>query len=175
MDVLLSSGAPATKCDGFRDFAITSVNASKPELVLLTTAPSTLLRLSSGATGQAALTEWRNGTQETFDGLRGLEVVSLDGPPDMPPLVDCAITGSAPADCISTPARAFIDAAVVIRDVAVAYPNVTVPSNIGWFCDESGQCPAFIDGTPTLADVRHLTETASTRLGPLMREALGVR
>lgn len=174
VQILFGDGSAAPVCGEFRDWTLNQISNAKPEMVILVSAPGAVQRLASGATGEQAAQEWADGIAATYNALDGLNVVSLDTPPTMKSIQECAIAGSSPSDCVSSPDQAFIDAGVDTRTVASGYANVTVPSTISWFCSADGLCPAFIDGTPSLVDGGHLSNAASRALGPLLKVALGL-
>jgi hypothetical protein len=169
--VRLDGGTPA-QCQEFRDWALGHIRSSAPDRVVLASSERSLKHLVSDAQGSAAVKEWTEGTRRTLEALQGLPVFSLDPPPTMSNLQDCAIAISVPADCISAPGQMFLDAASTTRTAAAAFPSVSVVPTVGWFCSADGRCPAYIGTVPTNADGLHLTEEASLALAPLMRDAL---
>lgn len=170
VSIKLGDGGAAPHCDEFRDWSLDQINEIKPDLVLLVSSPGAINRLASGAVGDAALEEWGDGTRRTFEALAGLRTISLDGPPPSHSLTECAIAGSTPASCVSSPVKEFVDVALQVRAIAADYPDVVVPSTILWFCNEGGLCPGFIGDAPTLVDGSHLSSRASEALAPLMRD-----
>lgn len=175
VSVLFGDGAAAPNCDAFRRWAFEEIKKTSPDLVVVVSAPGAATRLADGLTGRAAEVEWEAGISRTFESLIDQKVVSLDTPPTMKSLHDCAITGSKPLDCVSAPSQEFIDLGASVRRIAAEFPNVTVPETITWFCSSDGECPSFIDGVPTLVDGGHLSNSASRALSPLMRLALGFK
>jgi peptidoglycan/LPS O-acetylase OafA/YrhL len=167
--------SPHPMCDAFRTWSVDQINELKPDRVVLSSTVSSIGRLASGAKGAAAKTEFEAGLGETFEALADLDVVVLDPPPDMTPLAECAIVGSLPADCVRSLNDVYAKSALMIRDVAGEYPHVSAPPTLGWFCTDSGSCPAFVDNVPTMADGAHLTEAASKSLGDVVGELLDLR
>jgi peptidoglycan/LPS O-acetylase OafA/YrhL len=172
LDTRLGNGESDPRCGSFRDWAVGHLADERPDRVVLTTTPRSLTRLSSGATGEAALDEWRDATGRTLTSLEGLDVTVLDPPPDGQSLAACALRWSVPADCLGGPDELFVATGAATRATAADHPDVTVPPTLAWFCDTDGACPAFVEGVPVSSDGLHLTAAASRQLGPLVRDAL---
>lgn len=175
VSVRLWSGESASRCNPFRVWALGEIRSTAPDVVILASAPTTIRRLGDRATSTDALVEWEAGTRRLFDQLSMATVISLDPPPTMRSLQDCAVPGSTPKDCVFAPEQDFIDVGRVTREVASEYTNVTVPSTIEWFCSANGECPLFVGSTPILVDGSHLTAAASVELAPFLREMLAGR
>jgi peptidoglycan/LPS O-acetylase OafA/YrhL len=175
VSVVLLDKSPHPMCDTFRTWSVGQINELKPDRVVLSSTVSSIGRLASGAKGAAAKAEFEAGLGETFEALADLDVVVLDPPPDMTPLAECAIVGSLPADCVRSLNDVYAKSALMIRDVAGEYPHVSAPPTLGWFCTDSGSCPAFVDNVPIMADGAHLTEAASKSLGDVVGELLDLR
>ncbi|WP_213814199.1 acyltransferase family protein [Glaciihabitans sp. dw_435] len=165
-------GAAHPQCDSFRRWALARVATERPERVVLSSTPNSLAELADGATGAAALGEWRAGTDRTLAALSGMDVTVLDPPAEGASLATCARRWSVPADCVGTPSAAFVEAGRITREVARQHPGVTVPATISWFCSAEGRCPAFVGTTPVTADGLHLSAAESRELAPLVGEAL---
>lgn len=172
VEVKLWSGEQAPECSDFRTWVFEQLRFDPPDVVLVTSSPGTLVRLASGSKDELAIEEWKAGTELLFKRVAASPVIALDPPPAMRSLRECAIPGSGPQDCISRPDKNYIDSGEAIRSVAARFENVTVASTLGWYCSESGYCPSYIGLTSTLADGSHLTAAASSKLAPLMREAI---
>jgi peptidoglycan/LPS O-acetylase OafA/YrhL len=175
VSVMLADKSPAPMCDAFRSWSFDQIQELQPDRVVLSAAVSSIGRLASGATGDAAEAEFEQGLGDTFETLADLDVFILDPPPSMISLTECAVLGSLPADCVGSPETAFVNSGLMIRDVAADYPHVSVPPTLGWFCADTGSCPAFVDNVPTLADGAHLSETASESLSDVVGKLLDLR
>lgn len=174
VETLLADKSPNPMCDEFRSWSLDQIQALQPDKVVLSGTVSAIERLASGAKKDAATSEFEQGLKSTFDRLSGIDVVVLDAPPDMTSLAECAVLGSLPADCVRSPKKVFVTTNMMVRRVAAAYPGVSAPATLGWFCDKDGFCPAFTDSVPTMADGAHLSEEASKSLASLVGEAVAL-
>jgi peptidoglycan/LPS O-acetylase OafA/YrhL len=170
--VVKGDGATHPECAAFRDWSVKQILALQPDRVVLTSAAAAIINLASGNTGATANQEWAKGIRVTLSQLSGLDTVILDAPPETESLVECAVRGATPADCVRTPQPVFIEGGSLIRDIAAEFPDVSVPPTFEWFCSPEGLCPSYIDGVPTMADAGHLSDAAASTLGPLVAEAL---
>lgn len=169
---MLFDGDPGSICTDFRKWTADQINAESPDLVVLASGPGSIGKLASGNTGDEAVSEWTKGAARTFETYKDQTVVSLDAPPPMNKLDECAIIGSSPKDCVSGVSEQFVDLSAGIRSAAAGYPNVAVPPTINWFCNENGLCPSFVGKFPTVVDGNHLGHTAAQSLAPLVKETL---
>jgi hypothetical protein len=162
----------APQCAAHLAWDVAQLRRLRPRLVLATSAMETRYRLVSGASGSAALAEWRRGAARFLDRVRPLtsRLVVADPAPVRVPLADCATRFSRPADCVSplgADDRTF-DAATARAASAAGAAHVATAS---WFCVH-GRCPAFADGAPLYVDREHLTGAYAVRLAPVLRQAL---
>ena len=169
-------GSPHTECDDFRTWTQDQVAAINPDLVVVSSATSTVGRLVGQPADAAALELWKPAMAAALDGLTGhaKKVVVLAAPPNTGNLLKCATQLSVPADCEGTASdryNALVDTehkAVQAKGAGFEYVE-TEP----WFCSAGGRCPAFIGTNPVFVDGGHLTDAFSRKLGPVMQAALG--
>jgi peptidoglycan/LPS O-acetylase OafA/YrhL len=168
-----NDGSDMEGCGELRDWALDRVATIQPDLVIASSVPSTLPRLSSGAVGAAAEKEWATGMTDTLTTLSASadRVVVLQSPPSRNGGDTCALKNSVPSDCLlhRGESYALMDAA---DKQASAGLDVVYASTASWFCSVDGRCPAFTGTTPVTVDGPHLTAAYSERLAPVLREAL---
>lgn len=178
ISVTKNDGEPNTACDAYHRRAMQQIERLHPALVLMASSHLSLNRLTSGAKGTAAMSEWAERTRTTVARLASVagHVIVLDAPPVGVPTQTCKTPSSTPQDCVSSVRVDWKQAARSqrsgVRQVAAA--NVAYPSTLPWFCNQHGQCPPFVEGTVILADGEHLTEESSQQLGGLMRQAIAL-
>lgn len=172
--VLQGSKAPHPQCDSFRDWALSEVQRTKPDLVLLSGNYSVFP--ASGAKDSALEAEWVEGSKTSFEGLLGAKrIVVLDPPPSGKPMAACATRISIPLDCESKAEGLYDLLSRANRTAAEALAgraDVEFPATKDWFCTANRRCPSFVGTTPVYADGFHLTSKFSVSLGPVLNEAL---
>jgi peptidoglycan/LPS O-acetylase OafA/YrhL len=168
--VILGSGQPHSLCNPFRDWAFDEMAKLRPDIVIATSSEDGIAQLADHPADP--FREWSNGLQRTLDRLAGVSdrVFVLDPPPIGSNLQECATLRSHPSDCAASLDPAHEKLSRVFETVdAHGATHIRVTS---WFCASNGICPGFIGTTPVTADGRHLTETMSTSLAPLVDEAI---
>jgi peptidoglycan/LPS O-acetylase OafA/YrhL len=166
-------GAAYPECEAFRSFALGEIQALNPALVFIGEAIDNN-RLASKADAERATGEWTAGATTTLTALSGVsgKVLYLGRPPVGSSLYTCQTPGSVPADCEYKTTDGYDNRVNMIKGVtetvggSVSYVNTT-----SWFCSQK-VCPAFISGTPVLADGDHLTNSQSLLLAPLIATAV---
>ncbi|MFP3461315.1 acyltransferase family protein [Arthrobacter globiformis] len=178
VDVIKSSKAAHPKCAPFRTWALQQIKAMKPDMVIASSSTGTLVRLSSGATGDAAAGEWTDASKNLYTELSASakQVFVLDPPPRGRKFAECATKISTPADCASKVQQLSLDMTAAGRSALApaAQPNVHYVDTVGWFC-VAGNCPAFAGTSPMHADGAHLTAAYSKSLAPVLTEALATK
>jgi peptidoglycan/LPS O-acetylase OafA/YrhL len=173
--VKLGDGAAFPQCDAFRQWALDQIAALRPEAVIMSTTPSAVGRLASGAQGAEALAEWSQGTEATAGALAETsgKVLILAPPPAGATIASCYTSFSTPSDCeVTVPA----DYAPLVRSIDSAVDglgasNVQSVHTVAWFCSFD-RCPAFIGPNVAFAGGSHLTNAYSLRLGPIFESLL---
>lgn len=164
VDVVKASGSAHTKCAPFRTWARQQVASMKPDMVISSSSAGTLVRLSSGATGSAAASEWTEASKEAYRELSASarQVFVLDPPPRGRKFAECATKISTPADCASKVQQLSLDMTAAGRSALdpAGQTNVHYVETAGWFC-VAGNCPAFAGTSPMFADGVHLTAAYS--------------
>ncbi|WP_058729824.1 acyltransferase family protein [Curtobacterium oceanosedimentum] len=166
-------GSAFPECESFRTFAIDRVRTVNPALVIVSEASDDnrlVEQVSDDAVGQV----WQDGAVSTLKQLAEIDgqVISFSRPPVGLSLYDCQTALSSPADCVSPVEIGFRERSLNMRAAAEQVGDgVRYVDTSTWFCSQ-GQCPAFIDSTPVFADGRHLTDSASQQIAPLIANAL---
>ena len=162
------------ECTAHHGWTTDQVAQLQPDLVILASAASTLNRLASGATGEDAVAEWREGTVATLTDLRAAspaQLVLLSSPPTVSNPQTCATRVNGPADCLGTP-EATYDGMVAVEAEAAAAAGALHIAPLNWFCTPGRLCPPIAGATPTYIDNTHITAAYSRRLAPLLADAI---
>ena len=164
------------RCTAHHAWALDKVRVMKPDLVILSSAASTMTRLASGASGDAAIAEWRAGSTRTVTQLRSATdgaIVLLSSPPTVVNLQTCVTRVNRPADCLGTPEATYDGMVAADQDAIDSIEGAAAHiAPLSWFCTPQRECPAFIGSVPTFADTTHITAAYSRSLAPLLRDAL---
>lgn len=174
--VKLESGEAYPGCTDFQKFAAAQVARLAPDMVILSSWNGQIVdRLASGATGAAALSEWKTAFQASTASYSqaAAKVVAISPPPHGKNLQECATPLSHPSDCKSPVSESFLSyvAAEQSAVAAVGKQSAKYVSMLDWFCT-AGQCPPFIGANPVYVDGGHLTNTAAKAIAPLLKQAL---
>lgn len=163
------------RCLDHRRWAFDRIAELKPDLVILSSAENSLGRLSSGATGLAAQTQWQQGIHDTLTKLgaaKAGEIVVLAPPPATTGLQQCATRLSRPADCVRRISSEWHHQSIAeAKAVAAADESTRYVNTSSWFCNATAWCPSFIDAMPVRFDAGHITATYSRSLGRCSRES----
>lgn len=161
------------ECAAIRADRVAGIMSTSPDLVVMTSSARTLDRLVSGATGDAARTEWQRATEEAIRQLAPADtrVVMIAPPP-----LGVASCGTADFDsggsrCVSPISDGWLEQSTAER-AAVAGTDAAYIDTRGWFCTRAGACPWAVDGSVVRVDTHHLTADYSARLAAVMRAAL---
>ncbi|PPF81339.1 acyltransferase [Subtercola sp. Z020] len=166
-------GAGFPECGDFRSWAIGQITTINPALVFLSEAEDDV-RLASGATGEAADTEWRTGVTSTLTALAPVQgkVIMLNRPPAGVTLYTCQTPLSKPSDCVSAVPQGYQNRDALLKSAFTAVGgNARFVDTTTWYCS-ANQCPSFVGSAPLLADGVHLTNSASIALAPLVSVAV---
>jgi hypothetical protein len=160
-----------TRCTEHQSWVADQVARIAPDLIILSESHQSMRRLMSEALGAAAETEWKAGFTAAIGAFPAdSEIVILTPPPGSGNLQECYTPVSAPPDC----GAAIPDHWNWLKTAELAVATdvgATLIDTVDWFCAES-TCPAFVGSTPIYTDRLHLTATFSTRLIPVVTEAL---
>jgi len=164
------------ECSARSAATIDRVVAAEPDLVLVSSTDRILELLDSGATGPAAGTEWRDGSERLIDRLAGHadRVAFLSPPPTGANITECATVPTGLAGCLGQESDRT-DVRVTAEESAArdaADPGVSVVDTRPWFCRPDGTCPPVIDGTAVLSDGKHLSHDMGMRISGLVSGAL---
>jgi peptidoglycan/LPS O-acetylase OafA/YrhL len=163
-----SPPAPHKACDTRHRFVTDLAKSLDPDLVILSSTPHTVTKLSSNAQGAAALREYQAGLTKTITLLRpGNErrILTLTGPPTSTSLQSCVTTGSVPARCVTALTPFWRSVAAAERRAAVATDTSYSDVHL-WFCNANNYCPGYVGRTPIRWDTGHLTPAYAKLLGP---------
>ena len=130
----------------------------KPDLVVLTSAETTIGTLASRATGAAAVAEYHAGLRASVTAVNkpGRQVVILSPPPIAKSLLSCDTAAGGPADCVGSISDAWLEQSGADSDVArqtgTRYADTRLLT-----CSTAAFCPAFVGTTPIMYDGGHMT------------------
>jgi peptidoglycan/LPS O-acetylase OafA/YrhL len=160
------------RCAEHREWVHRTLGSLSPDLVIAASSTkSTLARLTSGASGEAARAEWAEGLDASLERLaeHGAPVAVLGGPP----AANCTPGPLRPPSACSGPPRIAEQPLLDAEERAVDAAGLTFIDTRWWFClERSTTCPEQVGPTLVRADHDHLTGTYSARLGPVLRAAL---
>jgi peptidoglycan/LPS O-acetylase OafA/YrhL len=161
-------------CDTHHAWATQAAVALHPQLIVLSSAEDTLVRLADHARGAQAAAEYESASGRTIDQLQGSgaqRIVTLSPPPMSGPLSDCDTVGGTPADCV----RPISDQWVSLATADAATARVTKTAYVDthrWFCSNAGFCPSFIGTTAVKYDGQHMTDEYAKSLASQLRPLL---
>jgi len=175
------------ECEAFRNEALAHVEATAPDLVIVTNLWTAKGRLATGAEGAEADAQWRAATTGTLQRLSAVSprVMMLDSPPTGQSVADCQTAIGKPVDCEEAVTEDYRQMAALngaasvtvnTQNAAAAGPGVAIPE-VGhiavenWFCLD-GLCPAFSSGYPIYADPFHVSPSYGRFVAPLLRPLL---
>ena len=173
-----STNGPYPACDEYHQLVNALVAEIRPDVLVMENWWGQLLqdRLVSGATDEAALTEWADALGATIQrwspSVGAVRVIaSTPGGAD---LTDCATPVSVPADCISQVRNVYTEVidAEAASVASLSNPAVTYIRTRDWVCSTTGSCPSFINNTPVYIDSGHLTDKQAESLAPLLAPEL---
>lgn len=168
----VGDGERGTDCADAQQQMVDFVTEENPDLVLTSSAQSSLENLTSGAKEASAVQEWQAGVEEFSREVQagGAEVAVIGEPPAGVNPQECLTRVTGPLACTSV----LSDATKVKADVeeeAAAKTGAQYVDVLDWFCAE-GSCPMLIDDTVLRYDGAHLTNDASASFGRVLAEAL---
>lgn len=145
-------------CVAHQRWALGQVQAIKPAMVIMTSSETSLPRLATGTTGDAAGVEWQSALEHTLNQLRGVtEPLVLSADPWVIGLQQCAPTGQDPAVCVAMPGSTW-QVQQRAEEAAAAATGARYVDTHLWFCTTVGLCPSFVGNTPVRWDSSHLTQ-----------------
>ncbi|MFB9166324.1 acyltransferase family protein [Arthrobacter psychrochitiniphilus] len=158
-------------CPGHKAIVSSAIKEAKPALVIVSNLYN--LKLASGATGDAAVSEWNRAATTARTGwIEGAgKVVTLAPPPTGKDPNACFTRISTPNDCSSRITSTWKSYAEADQRVSKIVGDHYI-DNRSWFCSVDQLCPLFIDGTIVRRDATHLTEEYATKLAPLLQAEL---
>lgn len=163
---------PNPNCAAQHTRAEQYVRRTRPDLVILTSAQYQVRNTERRDVPDDPVRVAQDGLEATLQALRPYadRVVVLGPPPTTGDLLTCVSRIAGPERCITEAEDAWDDHTEGELAAATAFGASYVGTE-DWFCDEDGQCPAFIGDTPVLA-AGHLTRRMSESLVPLLAEVL---
>jgi hypothetical protein len=152
-------------CLAHQRWALGQVQTAKPAMVIITSSETSLPRLATGTTGDAAGTEWQAALAHTLTQLRGVtESLVLSPSPWVMGLQQCAPTGRDPAGCVAIPGSGW-QVQQRAEEAAAAAAGARYVDTHLWLCTASGLCPSFVGHTPVRWDSSHFTQQYAQGLG----------
>ncbi|MDT9593536.1 acyltransferase family protein [Nocardioides zeae] len=167
-----TDGSPYPECSEFREDALAQIAEEQPDVLVVS---------GQGDARQVPdVPDERTATLELGQSLLRVaptyaemseHVVYLPPPPTARALVDCRTPTSTPASCVQ---EIGLNPTPWYRSMqqAAQQNGATFVDVLPWFCIPEVGCPSFVDGTPVRADVAHLTDAMSRKMGPVVGEAL---
>ncbi|AYN58717.1 thioesterase [Arthrobacter phage Peas] len=164
------------QCEAFKEASVAEINRIRPAMVFLTNTSGVLGQLTSGTPEAEAGGEWRDGIKAELDAIKasGAKLFVVSAPPSGKPPVTCATRTSTPSDCAYKLPQSFTITADASSDAAEAAGAKFIDTR-GWFCSDSGDCPAFVGKTPVKRDGVHTTKQYAAALVPVFRDALAAK
>lgn len=132
---------------------------------------STLVRLMSGRTGQAAYEELESGYRAVFSELARVQapVVILESPPQ----ANCvAHPRSSPRDCTPNHLTEFQRVLSQMKLELAAEAGLAPVDTVGFFCSKELVCPDVIGKTLVKADGAHISGQFSKAWGPVLAKVI---
>lgn len=159
------------RCAERREEMFRLIEARQPRVVVLS-AYERMLEYT-GLPMEEAAVAWEEGLERTFNRIGDVaHVVLLASPPRTTDPLECATRVNSPQNCAGIISEQWQAKTAAEVRAAASRPNVTYVDTADWFCSD-GQCPAFIGGDIVrLDDPGHLTDAASTAVGPLLKPYL---
>lgn len=175
--VTIASGAggrPDLACDQWHTWATRWINASRPNLLVITQFPSYGVPGQSGTSfANFTQAQWLQGFKELIDSIHvpGLRKELLGTTPSMPrPGPECLAAHSDNVQLCSTPALQSEQIATAEHMQALA-TGIGYISPVPWFC--SAVCTAVIDKYNVYLDGVHISATWAQYLENVLARSLG--
>jgi peptidoglycan/LPS O-acetylase OafA/YrhL len=170
-----SAAVGTAACASDQERMITFAEEVEPDLIVLSSAQSSVANLSSGSTGSAAMAEWESASTETLIRLEaiGSVVVLISNPPAGADPLACATRLSDPKDCVSKISDAWFQKSAAEQAGARTTGSTYIDTS-RWVCNGGDLCPLFAGRTPIRFDPGHLTGKFSGQLGAVLAEHLPI-
>lgn len=169
-------GPSGPACTQAKRTMLGSLASRHPDLVITSSAQSSLSAVAVPADGRSTADAWRDGTAEFVKAAArtGAHVVIIGNPPAGIDAQQCATRVSGPRSCVSTLSRDWTVKSDAEQSAlrAADVPHSEYIDVSRWLCSRRGLCPAYIDDTMVRFDEGHLTAAFSSRLGVVLRDRL---
>jgi hypothetical protein len=171
--VSVGEGSNSAACADAQEKMMATAAELAPDVLVTSSAQSSLNRLTSGAEGADAADEWAAGTEAFVAAAKPLagEVFVLGNPPAGIDPQACLTRVAGPSACESELDSQWADKAEAeaggVERAGGQFVDVR-----DWFCTADGRCPMVIDDTILRFDGAHLTNDASASYGPLLSRIL---
>ncbi|RBY87408.1 acyltransferase family protein [Blastococcus sp. TF02A-26] len=166
------------KCPQHQVWALEQVRLIQPDLIIMSSAANSLVRLLSDNSGDAALAEWRTGLTTMLASLEAMpaRMVVLGTPPPGENIQECMTRFNGPQDCVSPIGEETNDFIRVEQETVAQFRGTALQASYvdtrSWFCDAAERCPLFVGTVPIYADGTHMVAPYAERLAPLLAPAL---
>lgn len=169
---LIDRGTLTANCGGRKQFVIDTINALKPDVVMI----SNLYWLSKTVGSDRNMTPgaWSTSLRTIIDQFRPNtgSVALLSSPPGEVDIKDCyGKRGNVPADCIGRVTKQWNDIANAEEQLAAGIDGAWIDSR-PWFCSTGRLCPSFVGDTVSKYDEAHLTPPYGEKIYPVIAESL---
>jgi peptidoglycan/LPS O-acetylase OafA/YrhL len=163
----------AAACNASKDAIETQIRELKPELVITTDYEGSVIRLASGSTGEAAISEYTDGLVSAIDMAKGYgsQVIVLAPNPSGVAPAKCITKVATPDDCTGKISGAWAQKDRAERDAANR-TNTRYVDSRQWFCTPEGKCPLVVGNLLTRWDHVHLTKQYAAVLGGIIAPSL---
>lgn len=161
------------KCEEHKTEAVEYINATRPNIVFISTMYGYVNSLASKTPFHLADAEWIAGSESTVRKLAPSQakIVFVGSPPMGKPLTDCATKVSSPADCVVRISNEYRAVENYTSAAAQATGAGFIDTRL-WFCNTDDNCPSFVGTTPVKRDAVHTTRQYASALVPVFKEQL---
>lgn len=159
-------------CTGHIQYAVDTINATKPDVVVISNSYGEKHFQDGGA--EVTASSWTKSMRALIDKFRGntKAIVFLSPPPAGVNPSDCYGTrSSTPVKCVTRVDAQWRTMANAERDLAKTLGGRWIDSR-PWFCDTGQRCPIFVGTTPAKHDAVHMAPPYGDKIYPVIRETL---
>jgi peptidoglycan/LPS O-acetylase OafA/YrhL len=159
------------KCPDKKQQAIDVINATKPDVVIISNAY--LDKKIAGSDRVMTPDQWSESIRRIVDKIRDStkKIVFLAAPPADVNIQECyGKSSSRPPKCVSSVTPTWRSRKLVEQDLAKSIGGTWIDSR-PWFCFQD-RCPSFVGLTPTKWDYSHMSTAYGLKIAPVVGESL---
>ncbi|KAD3455960.1 acyltransferase family protein [Arthrobacter yangruifuii] len=166
----------ADECIAHQQWSMMKIAEIKPDMVIVSSALNTRDRLVGAPKKDEALSLWSEATTRTLTKVGGVtdaKIVLMSVAATGKNLLECATKVSEPSDCAvaADDMDRYVSTVNAEKTASEGVEGTHFVSTVPWFCG-SVSCPAFSGTTPIFADPQHITPEFSTKLAPVLSDAI---